>query len=593
MTVLNRAELFSRELPAGSARPSAIIARLDVLTREQKANGTSTPEAQTEARALYDELLHQSAPLRQDDRAPSLGTQEELRARFIEAVLLWMSFCQTSSLPLIDSLDTRSIRAFPIDLPPDDAAFALLKRALVASQGSSEQEIADAQERVARLTPTLPLKRALTQALQARLSAAHAHPARFADLMRECYGELPWHASDVDFVLTATGIFFVLPIDGDRLLVPDWARRAEAEREAIGGFLARLARENLTETWRFPAFGLFDAERLSPELVAELGRQVGASPESVRQALVTMISILPKGEIDQYLVHDAWGHTWQEVLNDFELEYLLLRRVSDPLSPSDGPTFGGSATPPFTRAFQAHAGTTRLDEQRLLGTADADLRGRIHVGSSQVLSEILADFVEAKFSRLASSPLPTSSLLAAHTLKYDLSIQDALRQARRWSRPYRNLWSKPEERARWVRALSAEGLPEPGLGEAVDRAAALLEASYAEVLRPAIAHGSPTPASPSPSSASSVVTRILLELALLCGELERVLDETAQARPTPAWTRPTCCPDLWAVGLSHLYEADRENRLWCLDTLVRTSLREACDALGRELDKPGYGSAPG
>jgi tellurite resistance protein len=82
---------------------------------------------------------------------------------------------------------------------------------------------------------------------------------------------------------------------------------------------------------------------------------------------------------------------------------------------------------------------------------------------------------------------------------------------------------------------------------------------------------------------SSVATRALLELTLLCRELERVLDETSE-RASPAWLRPEYCPDLWAVSLSHLYEADRQNRFWSLDTLLRKPLRDACRALGRELD---------
>jgi hypothetical protein len=115
----------------------------------------------------------------------------------------------------------------------------------------------------------------------------------------------------------------------------------------------------------------------------------------------------------------------------------------------------------------------------------------------------------------------------------------------------------------------------------------LLEATFGPVLRPVVAPDASAPGSPASGGppGSTVATRLLLEMALFCRELERLLDETALLRPSPAWLRPTYCPDLWAVSLSHLYEADRQNRLWCLDTLVREPLREACDALGRALDE--------
>jgi hypothetical protein len=122
----------------------------------------------------------------------------------------------------------------------------------------------------------------------------------------------------------------------------------------------------------------------------------------------------------------------------------------------------------------------------------------------------------------------------------------------------------------------------------VEQAARVLETTFAEVLRPIIAPPGV------PASATTVATRCLLELALLCSELERVLDETTALRASPAWARPTYCPDLWAVALSHLYEADRQRRFWGLDTLVRELLRGACDALGSTLalESDGAGAGP-
>ncbi len=583
MTRLDQEHLFSAELPAGAGPACAALSRLAALTQEKKKAGEATSAATTEARAMYAELLLRVEGLGHPDDAPSLGSSAELRGRFVESVLLWLEFCKTSSVPSIDSVGTRSIRVFPIDLPPDETASARLKAALMSSQGLTPAELAAAEERVAKLTLTLHHKLALTSALGRELEAAGPPDQRgYVELMREFYGPLPLRPRDVDFVLTSTGIFFVLPIAGEQLDVPDWELRPEAERAELSAFLKRIARENMTETWRFPAFGLLDAERLQPLLIERLSVGAGLPRETVQKTLITMVSILPKAELDQYLVHDAWGHTWQEVLNEFEWEYARLRSISEPLSPGDGPIFGGPAVAALGDAFEALDGSTVLHERRLLESAEADLRGRIQVGLSQALSEVLADFVEAKFSRLnPEHPLPTSSLLDPQSMKLDLTIQDVLRQARRSSRPYRDLWSKPAEQGRWVAALADRGLPAPGLVAAVARAASALEERFGAALRPVIAGGVQAQGG---APGSTVATRALLELALFCRELEQVLDESAARRSSQAWTEPTYCPDLWAVSLSHMYEADRKNRFWCLDTLVRRSLREACDALGKALE---------
>src|SRR5678815_1244789 len=93
------------------------------------------------------------------------------------------------------------------------------------------------------------------------------------------------------------------------------------------------------------------------------------------ETLMTMVSVLPTRLVDQYLVHDAWGHTWQEALSEFEWEYALLPKLDDPLRPGDGPEFGGPGTPALADAFVRRGDRVELDEAVLLRFAEADVRG--------------------------------------------------------------------------------------------------------------------------------------------------------------------------------------------------------------------------
>jgi hypothetical protein len=572
-TLLGSEALFAGELPPGCLESLDRIRRLQELSA---AGG----KGHEEARAVYAALMQGLSALEQEAPPPDLPAPKELGRRWSEAVLLWMHFCQTSSVPLIDSVGDRSLGAYPVDLPPDPQAFARLRAALESSMGQSPAELREAERNVAHLASVLPLKASITSALEQRIEAAGGvNGGALLALLREFYGPLPWRPSDVDFVLTTTAAFFVLPLEGDRLDVADWEQRPEAERQAISAFLQRLGRANKAETWRFPAFGLFDPAFLDRGLVDELATTCGVRAELIEKTLATMVSVLPKDEVEQYLVHDAWGHTWQEVLNEFEWEYALVREIAKPLSPGDGPRFGGENTAPLREAFVVEQGTTQLDEQRLLQSVEADLRGRVQAGLSVALSELFADLVEAKYSRLnPAQGLPSSSLLAQHTLKFDLTIGDVMRQARRVAKPYREL-SNPEQQARFAAELAALGLPEAGLATAVQNMVSAIARHFEPALRPELG--------PAGDPRSTVAARALLKLALITRELERVLDETHASRPTPAWTQPTTCPDLWAVGLSHVYEADRARHFWCLDWLVRGPLRAHCDALGRAL-----GAAP-
>jgi hypothetical protein len=221
----------------------------------------------------------------------------------------------------------------------------------------------------------------------------------------------------------------------------------------------------------------------------------------------------------------------------------------------------------------ARGGVIALDEERFCSSVEADLRGRIQIGLSAALSEVFADFVEAKYSRLnPEHPLPTSSLLESTALKFDLTIKDVLRQARRWSRPYRKFCTDAAVREGFANQLRAQGVADSGLSAAIERARELLETRFA----PAFVYEL---GSAGTAQSSSVAAAALLQLALLSRELEQVLVDTARERATPAWTRPKYCPDLWAVALSHCYESDRRNVFWALDWLVRGPVRAFCDAL--------------
>jgi len=570
MSRLDYADLFAADLPEGAANAVVELERLEAACQEKAKRGEADAELLADAQATYARLLEAVSKL---PSAPSSEPTAELRVRFAESVLMWLEFGKTSSEPRLDSVGTQSLRAFPLDLPLDEAAFLRIRRALARGLALEDGTLAEAERQVRHLTSALPLKLALTQAIQAQLGAAQ--PEDRLALLRQAYGDLPLSPTDVDVILTDTGLFFILPIAGEQLDVSDWSERPAAVREQIQAFLQKLARGNLTETWRFPAFGLLEPERMDPSWIDALAEQTRVRRDVVQQTLVTMVSVLPKSEIDQYLVHDAWGHTWQEALNEFEWEYALLRAAANPLSPDDGPLFGGHPTPPLHTAFFAVSGTVQLDEMQLIPIVDADLRGRIQVGLSAALSEVMADFVEAKFSRLnPTHQLPTSSLLLPVSLKFDLTLQDVLRQARRWSSPYRGFRDDPAQRLAFRTRLLALGLPEAGLDAAVEKARQLISTHFATALVPGIVGA---------NGATTVATRALLKLTQLSAALETLLSEAAAHRASPPWLEPSYCPDLWAVSVSHLYESERQTRFWELDALVRGTLRNACDALGDAL----------
>jgi hypothetical protein len=574
--VLAPLRLFDPTLPDEYAPLLSLLFELEGLMA-----GGGVPKAERRARAvpLYRELTELLTKIEEPTPDDAKLGAPEFRIWFTEAVLLWVRFGQIGSTLSIDTVGAETLRQFPVDLPPDPATVESVQRALSEAFALTAEELASAQRKVEHLTSNLDLKRALTLALAAELGEDVA-PERRVALLQGFYGPVPFRPGDVDVVIASTALFFFVPRKGTVLDVPGYAERPKPEQDAIKAFLEKVDRANTAETRRFPSFGLYEPEAMSPELIARLAERTSARPRVVQDTLATMFSLIQRSLHAQYLVHDLWGHTWQEALSEFEWEYALLPKLERPLGAADGPEFGGSGAPELASAFRAENGATVLDEARLLAFGEADLRGRIQVGTSVPLSEIFADFMEAKFSRSRPSlELPTSSLIPSTSLKADLSITDTRAQVRRYTKPYRKLAVDPADQARLVEELAARGLPRPGLAEAVARAGRALwvafEPAFDDSLAPEPAGGG------APGLRSSVFRRLLLQELLVMADLERSL---GRVRPDPSATDavyrdPVLSPDLLVVALTHFYERDRQKNFWQMDQIARNEFGPACAAL--------------
>jgi hypothetical protein len=568
--------LFDETLPAAWAPILEGLSQLYQLRRDKER---PFEERCKLAAPVFESLLSDVRLLVEPTPRALDVSSEHFRDWFTEAVLLWTRLAATGSPPIIDTVGTRTLDDFPLDLPLDDDAVAAVVGAVKQAQGWDAEGFARVERLIDHVTSNLDLKRAISEVLAEKFADEGAPTAeQRVELMRALYGPLPWRAGDVNLVITATTVFFCIRRDGKRLDEPDWDQRPAGEREAIGSFIEALKKANVAETKRFPAFGLFDFDVVDDALLDDLharlarrGREVGR--QVLIDTLATMVSVLTTQEVEMYLVHDTWGHTWQEALSEFEWEYALLGELDKPFAPEDGPKLGGHDAPTLRAAFVSGGEATELDEQALMRFAERDLAVRFQLGISAVLSEMLADFMEAKYARLCpESAMPTSSLIEVTALKLDLTLTDMRRQLRRTRRRYRLLADDSDSQDALVAALVDAGLPRAGLDDAVARAAALMWQRFGPVLDFGLG-AEPVSVKGSSEGAlkSTVYRRIILKFLLLVAELERSLDSLG-ARRDPAWSEPASCPDLVALCVSHFYERNRQRKFWNIDQVMRTEL---------------------
>ena len=577
-----------------------VLEAIEELAALAAAKGGPTPERRAAASAIRKRLLALAPRLAEEPpEALASGTPEH-RLWFTQAALLWMHFAEVGGVRL-DTLGSLTLTRFPVDLEPSPSDHALLRAGLARAFGWTREELHGLEVELAPTMASLRLKIALTKVVQERYLASlsgglaaqrTATGPLTLRLMKLCYGDVPFHPEDVDLVVTSTALFFCIPYRGESLDTAGFAERPKRERHAVARFLAHLNEANTALTDRFPSFGWFDRAALSADLVSDLTASVSAagtpaSEAEVREALITMVSILPTHLVEQYLIHDGWGHVWQEALCDFEAPYRKLVHVSEPLVPDTGPLFGGAGTPRLADAFRNVDGKTVLDEDALARCTSADLAGRIQSGLGAVVSEVLADLVEHKFVRRVHPPVEvftSTSLLPDEPLKVDLTLTDLRAHVRYWRRPYRALARDRAARRVLEEQLATAGSPREGLAEAVEAAGALLEVWYAPLLsrRMDAWRNVVSPA----GLEITIVHRVMLNMVALDAELDRFLAEADAARHAgPAWRDPATCVDLLVLLLGWFYERDRARYVFNLDELVRTSLRPSMEKLRAALDE--------
>ncbi len=563
--------LLATPLPEGClALRDAIGELAELRRRASDAGGEPDADQRAHADALLATIRRHGAewcaePGRSTD-AVDLAPGAEPRRWLAEAVSLWLRFPATRGELLFNSVDPDAfpIPPYPVDLAPRPGDAAKLRAALCRGFGWTAAELAEIEAGTRALTSNLELKHDL-----AGLLARRAREGSPLELMRLFYGPVPFAPDEVDAVITQSGVYFCLP--------------AEARREATAGYLERIKLRDSPLSDRFPAFGHFERDAVDRELIADLARRLeprrGRVPDAViAETLATMVQLVETAKLPYFLVHDSWGHGWQESLCDFEWLYQKSPQLGDALDAGAGPLFGGDDTPTLAEAFRAEGGRTRLDEGLLLRTLAADLRGRVLTGANAVLAELLADIADTRLSDTWFEA-PTTSLLARCPVRLDLVLQDLESYAALWTQPLAGLAGDPDALAV---SLRARGLPTEGLDAALVRAQALVRERLAPALtdtRLAPCHDPREPAGPAQRLAVAM-TRLACQL----------IDFEEASRVAPRRVGPDGPPDpassvnLAVLATAWYYEQDRARHVWQLDAIfrdvVRPQLEQLSEALG-------------
>lgn len=349
---------------------------------------------------------------------------------FIEGVLLTQNYYrELVDHPELETLDTAGSKTLSLftpdcsgDAEDSDALSARIQSVFQIDSATLDKM----QARLAEQTEPLRDRQKIVKALEGLFNLVSQNPQLDEDVFRlfqGFYPDSPFHPGQVKLIKTASALFFCLPFNAQT--TPGWEDVPEADKVRYKQFIHRIQQGEPFA--HFPAFGPFEGADTASDILNGIIDSAQLSYERVTTTLTRMVSILPMDEIDKFLIHDTWGHQWQESLLDFEEPYTQLARFDLPLSLQEQASVLGQQRTLADVFTTTDTGEITLDEAELRRFIDDEIYERSVVALTPAVAEILADIVEYKFLTLHPDKeklLPSSSLFKNYPTKFDLTLQD-------------------------------------------------------------------------------------------------------------------------------------------------------------------------
>ena len=413
--------------------------------KKEKKNSPTQAQTPTSFYQLHNDLISSTENVLSSSAADiSIDSiKDVLDDSFVEAI--WLSLEQYPEIvhhPDIDNLDTAGSKIFTLftpDAPSEVSDRENLKSKLKKLLHLSDETTEKLNRKLSVRTAPLQHRHKIMLSLQSRFNLKADNLELDADvlhLFQHLYPGAPFAVGEVKLIKTCSALYFCLPaeikeatsIKQNQKSSTDTDKTNRNQDDKTVGY-----KDFLRTMWQvepfahFPVFGTFNAENLDLNFREQIAQDTKLSVQLITTTLTRMVGVLPLEELDKYLIHDTWGHQWQESLLDFEELYTELSLFNRPLCLTESASALGEESE-FGDAFlKTASGKIYLDSEKLTEFIDAELYERSIISFTPILAEMLADVVEYKFLKLHPEKahlMPSSSLLKEYPSKLDLTLED-------------------------------------------------------------------------------------------------------------------------------------------------------------------------
>ncbi len=292
---------------------------------------------------------------------------------------------------------------------------------------------------------------------------------------------------EVELIVTGCLIFFCIPYSGTSLLTERFRTAQPEEQAPVRRFLMRISRFAHRQFAHFPVFGFLRGTDLPQALLARVAHAARLSTAEVAAEISRLTAVVPLNEVDKYVPHDVWGHSWQASMLHYDDFYAELATYADPLPFDHQVTTPAGQVVRWQDCFSINDGQVHLRETLFRDFALGLVLQRLAISLTPVIAELIADIAEFQFLELEpqrADELPNSSLLQSFPAKLDLMLQDVFFYFRQASKVLR-LWAQSCSRQRQtIEALGRHGASQSAAEIAVAQAVEVWQQLESGLLAP-------------------------------------------------------------------------------------------------------------
>ncbi|OUS30298.1 hypothetical protein A9Q99_07455 [Gammaproteobacteria bacterium 45_16_T64] len=521
---------------------------------------------------------------------------------FVKSIYLWLQLPYSSGRSHYDSLGCETHKLYAVDLVLEECEWPLVDQVL-EGMGIPERMIRDVRGEVAAQTSNCQIKRLIAGYLSERLQSTSDH----LGLFQQMYGDIDIPPNLVDVIITDAQLFFCVPYDNDGLIDAAKYRWLPQHNENFSRFLQGLALESATERVYFPSVGVFNRKALDVTLIEELTvyiQQQGEMYRNVSQHIVietlgSMLLLMASQEIEKFLIHDAWGHAWQETLCDFEWLYIKMGKFRQPLSILKPSIYSEAPNDCLGAAISRDSNDgLAIDYTAMDQWIRRDIRGRVTVALNACVAELTADMAEYKFAPIAESnglEFPSSSVLASHIVRLDLTFSDAAKHIDSLASPYLSLAKGTVQYMSLVNELLQCGYSDSESHRVLEAIVQHIAVHYRQLLS---TENSETSALHSDNTHDVLSLYEMMQInlcSIFCslhhykrfgedvGRTENVSEEGAEESVDVSDRTchfPEQSLDFVTLAIACFFEEDRQKNIWHVDEILESPLREMIHQFG-------------